>query len=417
MKHLAHVWFIALKDLKIFVKDRQSVFFFIVFPFLFIILFNFLLGGVGSEDERLELHLVTREASGSLSYQIIGAMETLDEARLGPGEPVIVWDRDYDAARRAVEEGEMAGFIAFPADFTRALASGSGTQLEVFADAGNANARAALNGLAAAIASQIGTHQVIINASVALMVEGGTIPSDAASINQAVQQIMAEMFAAGAAGAEAPFLAFRTEEVGNVEAENPANYVIPGYLVMFVFFAAVITAEAIVRERQNNTLERLLASSVRRESLLGGIYSGIAIRGLIQIVIFWVFGILIFHVDLGLSPLAVIILSLLMVIMSSAFALMLATLVRTQRSAGSLGVITALVLAPLGGCWWPFFLYPDWLQNIARITPHAWATSGFNKLMVFGADFGAAVPNMLALLGFAVVFGVIAIWRFRTSAT
>jgi ABC-2 type transport system permease protein len=417
MKHLAHVWFIALKDLKIFVKDRQSVFFFIVFPFLFIILFNFLLGGVGSEDERLELHLVTREASGSLSYQIIGAMETLDEARLGPGEPVIVWDRDYDAARRAVEEGEMAGFIAFPADFTRALASGSGTQLEVFADAGNANARAALNGLAAAIASQIGTHQVIINASVALMVEGGTIPADAESINQAVQQIMAEMFAAGAAGAEAPFLAFRMEEVGNVEAENPANYVIPGYLVMFVFFAAVITAEAIVRERQNNTLERLLASSVRRESLLGGIYSGIAIRGLIQIVIFWVFGILIFHVDLGLSPLAVIILSLLMVIMSSAFALMLATLVRTQRSAGSLGVITALVLAPLGGCWWPFFLYPDWLQNIARITPHAWATSGFNKLMVFGADFGAAVPNMLALLGFAVVFGVIAIWRFRTSAT
>ncbi len=417
MKHLTHIWFIALKDLKIFVKDRQSVFFFIVFPFLFIILFNFLLGGVGSEDERLELHMVTREASGSLSYQIIGAMETVDEARLGPGEPVIVWDRDYDEARRAVEEGEMAGFIAFPADFTQALASGSGTQLEVFADAGNVNARAALNGLASAIASQIGTHQVIINASVALMVEGGVIPADADSINQAVQKIMGEIFAAGAAGAEASFLTFRTEKVGDVEAENPANYVIPGYLVMFVFFAAVITAETIVRERQNNTLERVLASSVRRESLLGGIYTGIAIRGLIQIIIFWVFGILIFHVDLGLSPLAVIILSLLMVIMSSACALMLATLVHTQRSASSLGVITALVLAPLGGCWWPLFLYPDWLQNIARITPHAWAISGFNKLMVFGADFGAAVPNMLALLGFAVVFGVIAVWRFRTSAT
>ena len=111
MKNLTHIWLIALKDLKIFIKDRQSVFFFIVFPFLFIILFNFLLGGVGSEDERLELHMVTREAPGSLSYQIIGAMETVDEAVLGPGEPVIVWDRDYDEARRAVEEGEMAGFF------------------------------------------------------------------------------------------------------------------------------------------------------------------------------------------------------------------------------------------------------------------------------------------------------------------
>jgi len=122
-------------------------------------------------------------------------------------------------------------------------------------------------------------------------------------------------------------------------------------------------------------------------------------------------------VDMGLSPAAVIILSVLMVIMSSAFSLMLATLARTQRSANSLAVITSLVLAPLGGCWWPLFLYPDWLQNIARVTPHAWATTGFNKIMVFGADFGAAVPSMLALLVFTVIFGAIAVWRFRASAS
>jgi ABC-2 type transport system permease protein len=105
-----------------------------------------------------------------------------------------------------------------------------------------------------------------------------------------------------------------------------------------------------------------------------------------------------------------------MVIMSSAFAVMLATLAKTQRSAASLAVITALILAPLGGCWWPFFLYPDWLQTIAKVTPHAWANTGFNKLMLFGADFGAVVPEMLALLVFSVIFGAIAIFRFRTSS-
>jgi hypothetical protein len=36
--------------------------------------------------------------------------------------------------------------------------------------------------------------------------------------------------------------------------------------------------------------------------------------------------------------------------------------------------------------------------------------------MVFGTGFGAVVPEMLALIGFAVVFGIIAVWRFRTSA-
>jgi hypothetical protein len=37
--------------------------------------------------------------------------------------------------------------------------------------------------------------------------------------------------------------------------------------------------------------------------------------------------------------------------------------------------------------------------------------------MVFGTGFGAAVPNMIALLVFTAVFGLIAAWRFRTSAT
>jgi ABC-2 type transport system permease protein len=109
-------------------------------------------------------------------------------------------------------------------------------------------------------------------------------------------------------------------------------------------------------------------------------------------------------------------LSVLMVVMSSAFALMLATLARTMRSASSLAVLTSLLLAPLGGCWWPSFLYPQWLQNISKIVPHAWATEGFNKLMLFGAGFGDAAPSMIALAAFALAFGLIAIWRFRTDA-
>jgi ABC-2 type transport system permease protein len=412
MKSLRQIWFIAMKDLKIFTRDRWSVFFFIVFPFLFIVMFSFLLRGAGGGDARLELHLATREAAGGLSYQIINAMVTQNETLLQPGQPIIIWDKDYEAARQAVEDRKLAGLVAFPLDFTRALMEGTPTNLEVLADAGNINTRTALSGLAGALSAQIGTRQVVIKATVALLVESGAISPDPPSIDKVVQEMMAQMLAEG----ETPLITFATDKVGEVQAENPSNYVIPGYLVMFVFFAAALGAEIIVRERQNHTLERLLASSVKRPSILGGIFTGSVIKGLVQIVIFWTVGILAFHVDLGLSPPGVIILSLLMVLMSSAFAVMLATFARTQRSAGSLAVITSLVLAPLGGCWWPSFLYPEWLQNIAKIAPHAWANEGFNKLMLFGADFGAAAPEMLALLGFTVIFGAIAVWRFRTSA-
>ena len=412
MKQLKLIWFLALKDLRLFATDRGALFFAILFPFLFIILFS-LMGG-DSEDPRLELHLVTREAEGGLSHQIIGAMETKDDSQLKPGEPKIVWDKDYDEARQAVEDKEIDGFLAFPADFTEGVLMGYGTELEVVADAEAINDRAALHGLAQAISSQVGSVYVVANATIELMIEQGIIaPGDTAEIERVIQQLFSGQ---GGIVAGESLIVYETEKVGEMEAENPSNWTLPGYLVMFVFFSAALSAEAIVRERQNHTLERLLASSVKRGSILGGIFAGTATKGLIQILLFWAVGILAFSTDLGLSPAAVIILSILMVIMSSAFGIMLATLVKTQRSAGSIAVLTSLALAPLGGCWWPLFILPKWMQALAKITPHGWATTGFNKLMLYGADFGAVVPEMLVLVGFTVVFGIIAIWRFRTSS-
>jgi ABC-2 type transport system permease protein len=413
MRQLSHIWFICLKDLKLFVTDRLALLFAILFPFLFIIIFSFVLSGVGSEDERLELHLVTQEAEGGLSHEIIGAMVTEDDSQLEPGEPKFVWLEDYDEARQMVEDKEIAGFLAFPADFTEGIMMGYGTQLEVVADAEAINERAALNGLARGIASRVGSQQVSTSATIGLLVEQGLSTGNMADIGQVIQEFFSEQ---GGIAMEESFIEFGTDKVGEVEAENPSDFVIPGYLVMFVFFTAALSAERMVRERQNHTLERMLAGSVRRESILGGTFLGTVIKGLIQIAIFWIVGLLIFNIDLGRSPAAVIILSILVIIMSSAFGVMLATLVKTERSAGSIGVLTSLVLAPLGGCWWPLFILPKWLQSIAKITPHAWANTGFNKLMVFGADFSAVVPEMLALVGFAAVFAIIAVLRFRTSA-
>ena len=411
---LKQIWFIAQKDLKIFASDRRSLFFFIAFPFMFIVLFNFLLGNIGATDTRQELHVATLEGPGSLSYQILGAMATGNATGLAPGEPVIIWEKDVAAARQRVTDGDLGGYLLFPADFTDAVNAGAGAHLTVVANADATSDRAALDGLGQAVAAQIATYRVIISASISLLVQSGQLSQ--ADIPQAVQQMMGKLLAEGQGGAPQAFITYRTQNYGNVEGTNAAEFVLPGYLVMFVFFAAAVTAEQIVRERHNHTLERLLTTSVPRQAVLWGIFGGIFMKGLVQIVIFWGVGILAFHVDLGIAPAAVLTLSLLMVLMSSAFALMLATVVRTERAASGLATITSLILAPLGGCWWPLFLYPTWLQYVAKVTPHAWATDGFNRLMLYGSDFASAVPNMIALLVFTVIFGIVAVWRFSTSA-
>ncbi|MFC1949581.1 ABC transporter permease [Chloroflexota bacterium] len=410
MLQMRRIWFLALKDLRLFATDRIALLMFVLFPFLFITMFTLMNTGVS--DPRLELYLTTRETDYGLSQQIIGAMETQDDSQLAPGEPKVIWIQEYDEALRMVEDKEMHGFLAFPVDFTDDLLAGDSVQLEIVADAGDINTRAALNGLAAAISSRVGSQQVAIRSAIELLQQQGD-PAAIAGIEQLIQQIISGQ---GGAAPEEAFIEFTTEKVGEVEAENASNWTIPGYLVMFVFFAAALSAEAIVRERQNNTLERLMASSVRRNSILAGVFTGTTAKGLTQIIIFWVVGILVFKTELGSAPAAVIILSFLMVIVSSAFGVMLATLVSTQRAASSIGVLASLVMAPLGGCWWPLFILPRWMQNLAKITPHGWATTGFNKLMLFGADFGDVAPEMLALIVFAAIFGVIAAWRFRTSS-
>jgi len=415
MKNFRYIWFIAVKDLKLFITDRMALFFFILFPFLFVALFSFILSDVGSDDERLELHVVTQEDKDGLSHRIVKSIETDDESELEPGEPIIAWDEDYEKALQEVADGKFGGFLAFPEDFTEGILLGYGTNIEVIADPEATYDRAALNSMAKAIASQVGLQQVVRDAITGLMLEVWSKSSDdVARINEEIPELLSIQ---GGVRTRPSLIEYDVKKAGEVEAEEPSNFVVPGYLVMFVFMAAAFSAETIVRERQNHTLERLLAASVRREVILSGIFAGIAAKGLIQIAIFWTVGILVFQMDLGLSPVAVILLSILMVVMSSAFAIMLATLAKTQRSAGSIALITSLVLAPLGGCWWPLFITPRWMQFIARITPHGWATTGFNKLLVFSADFSAVVPEMLVLLGFAVLFGMVAVWRFRTSGS
>ncbi len=413
MKQMKRAWFIALKDLRLFATDRLALLFGLLFPFFFATAFYFVMQGVGGGDERLELHLVTREAQG-MSSQIIQAMVTKDEGRLKPGETRIVWDKDYDEALRAVKDRKMSGFIAFPADFTEGVTMGYGANLEVVVDAQSTAARAALHGFAKGIAAKVGAEQVSSRAAMSLRMAPKLTSGNPADIAKVIE----ESLPAISAGQKPPddLITFDVEKLGEAKAKNPSNFVIPGYLVMFVFFLAALGAEAIVRERQNQTLERLLASSVRRETILGGLFAGTALKGIVQIILFWLAGVLIFRMGIGASPTAVVLMSLLMVLVSSAFSIMLATLVRTQRAAVAIGVLASLVLAPLGGCWWPLFITPKWMQFLARLTPHGWATTGFNKLLVFGADFSAAIPNMCALAGFALLFGIIAVFRFRTSA-
>ncbi len=381
---------LAAKDTRIFFRDRAALTFAFLLPFVFVIGFSLALRGAGPENADLRFTVTTQETAGITAQAVEAIVSSADG---------LAASLDHDEALAAVETGELDGFVSFPEDFTQKLLSGETATLEVVTGDIPAADEAALRGFAQEIASRFSEAQATVASVVAL----GN-PQEAAA---AMQELLADT--------SGPAISVRVEQVGEIAPFNTSNFVLPGYLTMFVFFTAAMGAEALARERQTHTLERLMANGVRRESLIVGKFLAGAVIGVAQVAVMWVIGALAFNIDLGASPVAVVLLSLLMVVASAAFGVMLASFVRNVRTASAAGVLTSLVLAPIGGSWWPLFITPPFMQSLARLTPHGWANGGLNKLMLFGAEFTDVGPEMVALVVFAAVFLAVALWRFRLA--
>ena len=93
--------------------------------------------------------------------------------------------------------------------------------------------------------------------------------------------------------------------------------------------------------------------------------------------------------------------------------LLLGNLARTEGQAIGIGVLTANVLAAIGGCWWPIEVTPDWVQGLQKLVPTGWTMDALHRLISFHAGAASALPHVIALFLAAVVVGWFAARRFR----
>lgn len=379
---------VAGKDLLRLRRDRFGLAFALGFPAAFAVAFFFMLGPVfaeGGEDAPLPtITLATREESPLALSRVL--MASLGAS---PAQGLEFRSVEEDVARAEFESGELPGYVLFPADFSDGVFSGAGASLAVVAES-DPQQRAALESFADSIAGQI-------------------------HLQAAAVITLSSIGAPPAAFADAPLggVQFSDVDVGRIEPPNAADFTVPGYLVMFVFMAAAFAAAEIARERASGTLARMVAAGATPAQILLGKFCSTAVLGLLQIAVLGAFGVLVFGMGLGLAPAATVAVALLMVLVSSAFGILLASLVRTERAAVPAAVLVALVAAPLGGSWWPLYIVPDWMRSLALFTPHGWANTAFNRLMLFGGQFESVAGEMAALAGFALAFAAIAAWRFR----
>jgi ABC-2 type transport system permease protein len=60
-----------------------------------------------------------------------------------------------------------------------------------------------------------------------------------------------------------------------------------------------------------------------------------------------------------------------------------------------------MLMASIGGAWWPLEVVPSWMRTIAHIFPTAWAMDGFHAVATYGGGFREAALPIVVLLAMA----------------
>jgi ABC-2 type transport system permease protein len=175
---------------------------------------------------------------------------------------------------------------------------------------------------------------------------------------------------------------------------------------------STLSASAIVRERENGTIEQLIVTPVRAWELIVGKlfpYTVIAFFDVLEILIL---GTLWFHVPIRGSIGLLLALTALFLITSLSLGLLISTAARTQREAQTLGMVIQLPAMFLSGFFFPIAAMPLVLQWISALVPLKYFMIIIKAIVLKGAGLQLLMPQVWPLIVFALVTMVLAASRF-----
>ena len=201
---------------------------------------------------------------------------------------------------------------------------------------------------------------------------------------------------------------FRIAKLPNSVEQN-----VPGFAIFGVFFIMQTIGLSFLKERQFGTYNRLLVAPLGRAVFMIGKLVPYYTINLIQIVLMFGVGVVIFRMGLGNDLGALIAVSFGSALAATTLGLLIARIGKTEEQINGLGILLSVTLAAVGGMIVPTFMMPRIMQKIAFITPHAWALSGYHDVIVRGLGIDVVWPEVLVLVSFAAVFLFLALVPFH----
>jgi ABC-2 type transport system permease protein len=376
---------IAGVELRRFLRDRSNIFFVFIFPLLLVLVIGLQFGG-GDNEGRVA---VAGDRS-PLRTALVDAFKDEDMA-VTSGSP--------DTVRELVARGRTDIGVFVTADATQAFASGDDVALDVVSG------------------SQQGTQvalQRVRTAATRVMSERGQVRAlTAAGVEEARARAVLTRTAEAMTPprlevVDADEIAREFSGLGRFDLGATAE------TLLFVFLASLAGSATLIQARRLGVMGRTLAAPVSAGQALGGQALGrFAIAGF-QGAYIMAATALLFGVDWGNIWLSLLVLAAFSTVAAGA-AMVLGSMLDNDSAAGGAGVGLGLVLAALGGCMLPLELFPDTLQTVAHVTPHAWAYEAFGEIQRHDAGLRDIVPQLAVLAAMAAALLALGTWALRRS--
>ena len=193
-----------------------------------------------------------------------------------------------------------------------------------------------------------------------------------------------------------------------------AYYMVPGIIGMILYsITAILTANAVVRERERGTIEQLIVTPLRPWELIVGKIIPYAVLALFNAVEVLVLGYLFFGVPIRGSIPLILLLCTLFLISSLAIGLLTSVIANTQQEAMLTVFMTLLPSIFLSGFFFPLEAMPQVLQWISYIFPLRYFMSIIRALLLKGSGIIEMQNDVIALTVFAAALMILAATRFK----
>lgn len=373
---------IALKDLRLRVRDGSVFIWGVVAPLGLAIVFSLLLGGV-TDSDALDVHYVVVDADGGpIGGGLVELLEDLESQGILSVEAI----DDPAAAEGLVRSGEADAAILIPTGLSGAVTEGGTAVIDVigYVDSpiGSQVARAIVEQFAGevnGIAVSVVTYTVV----------AGDTDHDSSEIVAAAQQVPSP-------------LTFDTVSATSKELSSGSFYA-ASMAVFFLFFTVQFGVIGLIEEREQGTLPRLLAAPIPPWSVLAGKVITAFVIGVVSMGILIITTALLPFMDAEWGdPLGVTVLVVAGVLSAMGVMLLVAAFARTAETAGSIQAVIAFVLGMLGGAFFPVAQAGGIFTTLSKIAPHSWFLRGLGDLAA-----GGGVTDVLPEAGFILLFAAI----------